>query len=203
MAALPDVPVMGRLSLFLRFWRSLMMDKWVLEVVAYGHCFLLQLWKIVASAMAEEFADLLQKGAVSVVQHKGQLVLHLFNNTEEIGQPLFHPQPEILQPLQIRQRFRMETLNTIVGVVPPGCWVAWIYPPGLLGGLDRPDGCLLPRGHPPGILLLLMIFLEWLGLPNLSHVIRPTLSPKDLHQAPLAPSGLPRNKRNLGIYLPG
>jgi hypothetical protein len=35
--ALPNVPVSGRLSHFLSFWRTLTSDRWILEVVAQGY----------------------------------------------------------------------------------------------------------------------------------------------------------------------
>ena len=141
LAAIPDLPVAGRLSRFLPFWRTLTTDKWVLEVVAQGLS--LEILspppfnglvttnppRRFVSAMAEEVADLLQKGAVKVVQPYG--TMDGFYSTYFIVPKKSGGLRPILNLKRFnrfmrKQRFRMETLNTIMGVVPPGCWMASI-----------------------------------------------------------------------------
>ena len=141
LAALPHIPVAGRLSWFLQFWRSLTSDKWVLDVVALGHS--LQLLGLPSfngliptkppsrfvSAMSEEVKSLLQKGAVVPVPPYG--TRDGFYSTYFIVPKKDGSLRPILNLKQFnlyitRQPFKMETLSTIIGVTFQGQWLASI-----------------------------------------------------------------------------
>ena len=134
----PHIPVAGRLSHFLPFWRQITSDKWVLEVVALGHS--LELLgsprnglvptkppSRFVSAMAEEVASLSQKGAIARVPpdqaRNGYCSTYFIVAKKDGG----------LRPILnlkwfnfwiLFQKFKMETLTAIIGVTFPGQWLA-------------------------------------------------------------------------------
>ena len=132
----PDLPVGGRLSAFLPFWRILTQDPWVLSVIERGYTFQFKRFPRLTgkrvtrsnvSELCEEVAGLLQKCAVEPVPPdqlgKGFYSTYFVVPKKDGGlRPILNLKP-FNKSLQ-RVRFKMETLRSIIAIVQPGDWLA-------------------------------------------------------------------------------
>ena len=134
----PDLPVGGRISHFLPFWKSITQDGWVLKVVEFGY--LLNLERVPRFnglretqiradnvVLREEVTGLRTKGAVRTVPPKLErfgFYSTYFTVPKKDGgiRPILNLKP--FNRNIKRERFKMETLQSIISLMQPGVWLA-------------------------------------------------------------------------------
>ena len=138
---LPHVPVAGRLTRFLPFWRQVTSDPWVLSVVEHGYrleftssppgstgvrntrlC-----GRDGESALLDEVEGLCAKCAVKSVppgQRGDGYYSTYFLVTKKDGgmRPILNLKQ--FNKHLVHRRFKMETLNRLISIVVPGVWMA-------------------------------------------------------------------------------
>ena len=134
----PDLPPAGRLSHFLNFWKQITSDQWVLRVVESGYRM-----KFVrepprtgvrqtsllrgGDVLLDEVAELCAKSAVEPVppgQEKDGFYSTYFVVPKKDGgvRPILNLKP--FNRCLPKQKFKMETLQSIISIMQPGLWLA-------------------------------------------------------------------------------
>ena len=134
----PDLPVSGRVTQFLPFWKQLISDQWVLEVVAHGYR--LDLEKIPSfsglrstflrdglSTLSDEVESLLEKCAVEPVppgqERQGFYSTYFLVPKKDGGiRPILNLKS--FNRFLRKHKFKMETLQSIIPVMQEGDWMA-------------------------------------------------------------------------------
>ena len=133
-----EIPVGGRLSLFLDFWRSINPSSWVLDIVAQGYYIpfkqlprsrgirVTPLSGDYAPVLLDEVDTLLQKGAIEPVLENPSEGFYstYFLVPKKTGdlRPILNLKP--LNGLVDSPTFKMETLESVAKGVLPGDWLA-------------------------------------------------------------------------------
>ena len=136
----PELPVGGRLSHFLPYWKTLTDDPWILEVIAQGYALEFQdgpprfnavlntpIRSGAGSVLLEEIGALCTKSAVETVpliaQQEGFYSTYFTVPKKDGGiRPILNLKPF---NCHLRKRpFKMETLQSIISIMRPGVWLA-------------------------------------------------------------------------------
>ena len=137
----PLLPVAGRLTQFLPFWRLVSQDPWVTQVVAQGYQLefsrippetgtrVTRLSADGASAMLEEVSELCAKCAVVPIppgqRGKGYYSTYFLVTKKDGGlRPILNLK-RFNQNL-VKRSFKMETLQNLIPIMVPGVWLASI-----------------------------------------------------------------------------
>ena len=132
----PDLPVGGRLGMFVNQWRTVTSDAWVLETLEKGYSLefaaevpsqgdLLQVRNTFSTPLWEEVKSLVEKGALEVVPNSQRglgFYAHAFLRPKKSGGRRLILNLKPLNRWLIHKHFKMDHLGLILKDLGPGLW---------------------------------------------------------------------------------